>query len=147
MEKYKECEDCVYGVDEVFKKSDCDKCEAGSNYLSFQTFNEDMDFWCEDYPAEDIIPEETKSKYILISWLIRAILKHNENDCAINFVGISHKPFGRKRPEDMPHIFGLLFPFVYVNEKEYGGYSGDCFSGSLYYRLLPFIWLEFHYSC
>lgn len=144
-QKFQQCADCIY-IDHVFNKSDCAKCENGNKQTSFKEFNEDMGIWHDDW--EDTRETENKLQFVLIKWLVRLILKYNAEDGGCFwFNGIVHKPHGVKQIEDVfPFWLRLLFPIVYVYQWRDGGYSGDDYAGNLYYRLCPFVWLDFGYE-
>lgn len=145
METEKNCNNCIYYMQEEFVK-DCRNCNNKSNFISHEDFNEDMDFWHGEYPQ----PEEEKSKYLLIKWLIKKIIKFTvENDCCYsNFIGITNKPKGQKQnDETLPLWLSWYFRDIWVDQYYNGGYSGDDFEGNFYYRLLPFVYLTFNYGC
>ena len=140
--KYKQCDDCIY-ADETFDK-DCANCIDGSHQLTHADFMDDMEIWNEIPPHE-----EDKLKYFPVRWLIKYILKVEEENCSIWFGGVTTSPRGRKQKIDGDYslLFRTFFPFVYVWQYRDGGYTGDDFAGNLYFRLFPFVWLAFGYEC
>lgn len=148
MKNLELCENCVYN-DPLFKK-DCDICKDGDNYFSYEKFNEDMDLYHEQPSDEELKPEETKPRYILIRWLIDLILKYESNHYWIYFQGIVPKPRGKKCEKcdnSLPGWLNWLIREFWVNETSNGGYSGDDWGGAMYYKIFPNFYLMFSYSC
>ena len=142
MNKYEQCNDCIY-ADGIFDH-DCENCINGNH----QVTNADL---MEDFEINSEVPpyEEDKSKYFLIRWLIKYILKVESENCSIWFAGLSKCPCGEKQKIDGDYslLFRIFFPFVHVWQYCDGGYTGDDFQGNLYFRLFPFVWLVFSYQC
>lgn len=118
----------------------CSKCE----YVIMESE------WSRNKEVEQPKPKEDEFKYFPIRWLIKLILKYNSVDCFIWFNKIVKEPPGEaeKQPDDvLPRWLALFFPFVYIWQYRDGGYTGDDFAGAIYYRLFPFVWLEFGYEC
>lgn len=92
--------------------------------------------------------KEEELKYFLIRWLIRSIIRIESKYVNIWFCGISFRRRGKKQynGNEYPFLLRLFFPFVYVYETENGGFSGDFFAGTIYYRIFPFVYLVFDYE-
>lgn len=138
--KSEHCNDCIAYEQEWWER--CRDCENGSCHL-------DMDELMADVAAVELASEEDKLKYFPIRWLIKLILKQERKDVDAHFLGIVRKPVGEsvKCDTDAPFLFRLFFPSVYVWQHTDGGYTGDDFAGVIYYKLFPFVWLAFEYSC
>lgn len=140
------CENCIYNDAEGLFKGDCEICKDGSNRVTYEEFNADMDIWNEEPPSNEI----DKPIYFPIRWLINKIADI-EQDCngdAFWFTGISLKPFGQFQwqSSDFPLYLRLLCPCVFVNQWRDGGYSGDDFAGTMYFFFFG-VWLTFNYEC
>lgn len=146
--KTEKCKDCIYFEDPMFSL-DCDSCVKHSNFLSHEQFNEDMQFWHGDYEATE--PEENKAQYFLIKWLIVLLLEALAEEMTVCFSGIVHKPVGEKCSSEVTEYLPFwLKPFflkAWCNQWRNGGYTGDDFAGSLYFRILPFVYLKYEYQC
>lgn len=126
---------------------DCDSCIEHSNFVSQEQFTEDMEFWHGEAPK----PEENKPQYLLIRWLIKLLLEALAEEMSVIFSGIAFKPIGEKcRSEVAEYLPFWLKPFflkAWCNQWRNGGYTGDDFAGTLYFRILPFVYLRFEYQC
>lgn len=143
--KTEKCEDCIYFGEPLFSL-DCDSCVECSNFISHKEFSEDMDFW----HGEPIEPEENKPQYFLIRWLINIITNALvEEGLSVCFLGIGQPPKGTKQDCELqlPFWLRLFFLKEWCHQWRNGGYTGDDYAGTLYYKLLPFVYLKFNYEC
>lgn len=142
--KTEKCKDCIYFTDPMFA-ADCDACVEHSNFISEEKFYEDMDFWNEE-PEN----EADKPQYFLIRWLINILTDALvEEGLSVRFLGIGQPPKGTKQDCEIQVPFWLrpFFLKEWCHQWRNGGYTGDDYAGTLYYKLLPFVYLKFAYQC